>query len=302
MDQLARRSLAGFFYLSSSTDTSMRTYTTMPSKPTGICPYFDKIQFWVRNPLDFNTLTKLERACGRGGIHIENRPARFNNRQRQYRQRIELRQPSDQALRWLARRSDVLVNRAEITLDLIFNSRAAKEEAWDFLHQHLVRRWHGKSQEIRVFRSPPRNDDPGTGETRYDAGGQVRNRLVLYAEDHSRLTGELNCVHIESRVSSPRAIHAAGIESGQDLPEFDHRAFWKKRLLLYAVDRRRLGLLIRNRQMGTKRRSVGWMDSRAGEVYFHSYDTVQELIDKLRSLCRIRLALKRIPNDSFLPE
>jgi hypothetical protein len=44
------------------------------------------------------------------------------------------------------------------------------------------------------------------------------------------------------------------------------------------------------------------MDGRAGEVYARSYDTVQELIDDLKSSCRIRLALKRIPNDSLLPE
>jgi hypothetical protein len=41
-------------------------------------------------------------------------------------------------LRWLARHNDVLINRAEITLDLIFKSRAAKEETLDCLHQQLV--------------------------------------------------------------------------------------------------------------------------------------------------------------------
>jgi hypothetical protein len=44
------------------------------------------------------------------------------------------------------------------------------------------------------------------------------------------------------------------------------------------------------------------MDSKTGEVYARSYDTVQELIDEVKSLCRIDLALKRIPNDSLLPE
>jgi len=285
----------------------MRTDLILP-EPTGKCAYFDKIQFWVCNPLNRNVLAALERACGPGGIHIDNRPARFNNRHRRYRQRIELRQPSRRALVWLARRNDVLINRAEITLDLTFENRGDAEKARDYFHQHLVRRWHGKNQEIRVFRSARSDYNPGAGETRYDAGGQARNRLVIYAEDHSRITGELNCVHIEWRVRSPRAILAAGINSGRDLLEFDHRVFWQKRLLLYTVDWRHLGLLIRNRRMGTKRRSsrncrtdAHLMDGRAGQVYARSYDTVQKLIDDLKSSCRIRLALKQIPNDSLLP-
>jgi hypothetical protein len=51
---------------------------------------------------------------------------RFNAR---FRHRVELRQPSERALRWLAKRNDALINRAEITLDLIFKYRADAEEA-----------------------------------------------------------------------------------------------------------------------------------------------------------------------------
>jgi hypothetical protein len=283
----------------------MRTRLALP-QPIGIYAYFDKIQFWVRKPLNPGALTWLGQQCGKGGLFVGNGPAPFSAR---FRHRIELRQPSPAALRWLARHNDALINRAEITLDLTFKYRANVDEAWDFVHQHWVRRWHRKSQEIRAFRSPPRGDDPGTGETRYDAGGQAPNRLVLYAENHTRITGELNCLHLEWRLNGLRAVRAVGINSGQDLPEFDHRAFWQRRLLFYTVDRRHLGLQIRNRRMGTRRRSSRtyrsgghWMDSKTGEVYARSYDTVQELIDELKSLCRIDLALKRIPNNTLLPE
>jgi hypothetical protein len=286
----------------------MRSHLALPA-PIGVYAYIDKIQFWVRRPLGLNTLALLEEACGRGGVYFKNGPARFNNRRQQYWQRVELRQPSQRALHWLARRNDVLINRVEITLDLVFEYRGNVEEAWDFFHQHLVRRWHGRSQEIRVVRSAPRDDEPGAWGTRYDAGRRAPNRLVLYADDHTRITGELNCLHVEWRLTGLKAVRAAGINSGKDMPEFDHRAFWQRRLLFYSVDRRRLGLQIRNRRMGTRRRSsktcrssAHWMDGRAGEVYARSFDTVQELIDELKSLCRIDLALKRIPNDLLLPE
>ena len=173
--------------------------------------------------------------------------------------------------------------------------------------------WYGAGMEkvrrFRAFRSRPHADDAGTGESRYDAGGWAPNLLVFYAEGHTRVTGELHCLHVEWRLNRLRAVRAAGIESGQDLPEFNHRAFWQKRLLLYAVDRRRLGRLLRNRSMGTKRRSsrtyrssAHWMDSRTGEVSARSYDTVQELIDKTKSLCRIHRALVPISNVLLLPK
>jgi hypothetical protein len=283
----------------------MRTYISLP-KPIGKHSYFDKIQIWMREPLNQSTILRLGEQCGQGGLFVVCRPARFDSG---LRQRVELRQPSGWALRWLAQRNDVLINRAEIALDLVFKYRADAEEAWDFFHQHLARRWHRKGQEIRIFRSSPPDDHPGTRETRYDAGGWAPNGLVLYADDHSRITGELNCVHIEWRVRTLRAMRATGIESGQDLPEFNHRAFWQKRLLFCTVDRRRLGLQIRNHLMGTRRRSsknhrssAHRLDSRTGEVYARSYDTVQELIDKLRSSCRVDRALVRISNETLLPE
>jgi hypothetical protein len=281
----------------------MRTYLTLP-KPIGIYPYFDKIQFWVREPLNPETVERLRKQCGSLYDTIE--PARFNP---QFRHRIELRQPSKQALRWLARRDDALINRVEIALDLIFKFRADVEEALDFLHQHLVRRWHGKNQEIQVFRLPPRGDDAGSLETRYDAGDWAPNALVLYRQDHSRVTGELNCLHIEWRVKSVRAMRAAGIESCQDLLQFDHRGFWKKRLLLYKVDRNHLGLLISNRRRGTKRRlsrtyrtNAHLMDGEAGEFFARAYDTVQELIDRFKPSIGIHRAMIEISNESLLPE
>ena len=78
----------------------------LPAKPIEICAYFDKIQFWVCKPLDSRALALLKRACGQGGMHRENRPARFGGG---YRQRIELRQPTKKALQWLAKRNDAFI-------------------------------------------------------------------------------------------------------------------------------------------------------------------------------------------------
>jgi hypothetical protein len=291
--------------------------TALPKKPTAIYAYFDKIQFWALNPLERKTLAWLRQQCGRGGLHVDNRPARFSTR---YRQRIELRQPSDGALSWLAQRDDALVNRVEIAVDYIFPDRVAKDDAFEHLHRHLVRRWHGKNQKIKVVcgrrGETGRNtsaaelvNDIGDGETRYDAG-RAPNKLVFYRNQYSRITGELICLHLEWHLNGLKPVQAAGIESGQDLLEFNHRQFWQKRLLLFDVDRRRLGRLIRNRITGKRSRASeikqtgGFkinIDGRTGEVHTRAYDTVQELIDRFKASNQIHRALVPISSEGLLP-
>jgi hypothetical protein len=282
-----------------------------PMKPAAIYAYFDKVQFWVREPIDRQTLAELRTQCGRGGIFAKKRPARFDGR---YRQRVELRQPTTPAFSWLAQREDALINRAEITLDLVFNYRAARDENWEFLHQHLVRRWHGKKQEIRIFRTEPQTpsvgDGDGIGGTRYDAGRSAPNLIALYGDEHSRITGELNCLHLEWRLNRLKAVRRAGIETGRDLLEFDHRQFWQERLLLFTADKERLGRLIRNQLNGRKSRmsrieQVGNykinIDKRTGDVHIRSRDTIQELIDQLGPTYRIHRALVPISSEVLLP-
>jgi hypothetical protein len=88
-------------------------------------------------------------------LYVENKPAPFGQN---YRQRIELKQPSLEALQWLAERDDVFVNRIEITLDFIFDSLAARDDAQEFLHFHLIRRWHSKKQQVRLYRGSEERD------------------------------------------------------------------------------------------------------------------------------------------------
>ena len=57
-----------------------------------------------------------------------------------------------------------------------------------------------------------------------------------------------------ARANLVRALRRLGIESVVDLDKFDHRRFWADRLRLVHISPERLGLIIRNRQDGTKSR------------------------------------------------
>ena len=281
---------------------------------TGVYSYFDKVQFWVHQPLNPATLAALKEQCGRGGIHADNNPARFDFR---YRQRIELKQPSEDALRWLAGHDDALINRLEIAIDYVFENQTRKDVAFEFLHRHIVRRWHGRNQAIKLVsgkrenkRQPRVVDEIQDGETRYDAY-RAPNKIVIYRNKHSRITGELHCLHLEWHLNLLKTVRGVGILSGQDLVEYDHRAFWEKRLLLRGVDPERLGRLIRNRRSGTKSRDpkikmVGRhrynIDRMTGTVAVRLCSTVQQLIDRVGKECRIERALIPISNEELLPD
>jgi hypothetical protein len=111
------------------------------------------------------------------------------------------------------------------------------------------------------------------------------------------------------------SVRRAGIHSGWDLLEFDHRKFWRKRLLLYDVDRERLGRLLRNQTSGRRSKTAEmevWRnksfkyvvnpDARLGDIYVRSYDTIQELVDSLKSSHRIHQALIPISSAFLLPD
>lgn len=95
--------------------------------PCAAYPYFDKIQVWLPVPLDQRTLDELKAQYGLGGLYQETGPARFDPA---FRQRLELRQPSVDALTWAAGRNDILLNRAEIAVDYIFSKEAQQKAAF----------------------------------------------------------------------------------------------------------------------------------------------------------------------------
>jgi hypothetical protein len=137
------------------------------------------------------------------------------------------------------------------------------------------------------------------------------NSIVFYQPGFSRITGELNVLHLEWRLNRLRSVRNAGIESGRDLLAFDHRQFWEKKLLLYDIEPERLGRLLRNRSTGrrSRRSAIGNyghggqfnLDGRTGHVLINSVGSVQELIDRYGSWLRLHRVLSRMVTESLLP-
>jgi hypothetical protein len=263
-----------------------------PVNPSSVVPYFDCIVLWLRRPVDATTLRKLAKRCAH--LEHEERPGRWD---RSFHQRLDFKQPNDDALRWIATRSDGIVNYVEVALDLAFPTAPDQLANRDYLDRHLVRRWHRRSQGIR-WEGDDRYDDE---LTRYDAPPAARNKIALYAQDYSRITGELNCLHLEWRLVGLEATRATGLSEPRRYRNFDHRSFWRSRLRLYAVEPGRLGRLFNNRKAGTRRHSITFEDERLGARLLSQYgDTAQDMLDWLGSH-RISHVLTPLDTEPYLP-
>lgn len=271
---------------------------TFRVKPTAVTPYFDKVQFWLKRPLDHATKAELGRLVG--GLYVSRRrAARFDS---SFIQRIELKQPSEEALRWVASRDDAYINRAEITLDYCFNNGAERDDAFDHLDRHLVRGWHGRRQLIKKFNSDNGRLRKG-GQTRYDAGRSAPNLIAFYKEGFSRITGELNCLHFEWRANGGKALRSAGISSPSDLVGFDYRRFWLPRLKLFEVEPIKLGRLLRKNGWRSRPaiESRVKLERRLGSIVINGSSTIQELVDQYR-VYPVRRILKPISTRDWLPK
>ena len=110
----------------------------MPTKPLATYPFFDKIQFWVHEPIDKNTIAQLRKQCGKEAFPRPGTcPVQFLL---STAHRIKAAYPKCVGLagRPERRMDKSRRNRA----GLMFNCQVDREEAWEFLHRHLVRRWH----------------------------------------------------------------------------------------------------------------------------------------------------------------
>jgi len=272
-----------------------------PAEPTAVFPYFDNIQFWRREPLDREIRRWLHSECRRF-YRDADKPARFDCR---LRERIQLKGLSPDGLLWLASEQDAFINRTEIAIDIHFNDARARDDTFEFLIRHLVRRHHRRNQEIRYYREedgkPWREHRICRAETRYDGPRWAPHLTIIYKQESCRITGEVApLLHVEWRANGIKAVRSLGIHSAADLSNFNHTSFWVHRLLLLDISPERLGRLIRNQRDGTKSRASTPADRRVGNLLLKRYETIQQLLDQYGS--PIRRISERIPNDLWLPE
>jgi hypothetical protein len=262
--------------------------------------YIDAARVWLRNPLSDSDLAWLRERAGGRKMHVQERPARINFN---FVQRITLLQPMREALEWLSRRNDVLLNFAELSLDWVFASKGDRIAAFRATACTLVKQHH-RAQGIRFV-------GEGDNVTLYTGPRTAPNVIVVYADRPSKATGD-PCLHLEWRAKGAAALRSAGIHAIRDLLDFDHRQFWRDRLILCELNRRGLGRRYNNWTRKSRRRGP-WViryaggfsydvDLRAGSIIARACGTTQGVIDHCGKHFNVRPCLTRITDiDHLLP-
>jgi hypothetical protein len=264
--------------------------------------YIDNVQVWLMEPLGPRQRRWLQNRCD---CFVDDQPARFDPR---YRQRVQIRQPPETVLEWIAQQPHAYVNRLELALDLVFATEQEKEEAETFVRKHLVKNHRG-NQEIQL---------QGGTTTMYLASPGAANNIVTYGGRECRITGEINCLHIEWRKRGGAALRQEGI-TVKNLNDIDHRDFWQRKLLLYAINPSKLGREYRKVYEGRRHRrrdqlithgSLNYnVEKRMGQTIIKAIgvekgiEGTQAVIDAHRGKkLNVRKSLERIEVKHLLPK
>ena len=236
----------------------------------GVYAYVDVVGVWHKRPLSQRELCWLasESKPLLKPPFLVRRPARFDPAYVVY---TRLRQPSNLCLQWLIKR-DVLINYVELARDLIYADDNEPEVVGQLFNSSLVQLWHGDKRHTVIF------VDGANGSTGIQAG--IGLSFTWYTTKPSKITGEVNCFHLEARLCGSKTIRKHGIIQPSDLLTFDHDKFWRemwaKRLALVEIDRAKLGRYQDNCVNGTKRRTLTYEDYRRGCLLYRIYGQAGE--------------------------
>jgi hypothetical protein len=231
--------------------------------------YVDVVGIWHKRPLSTQRLRWLNSQCGRPLIappFLVRKPARFDPSYVMY---TRLLQPSKAVHEWLADLDDIKMTYSELARDHNYDDDDQPETMGRLCNSSLVQRWHG-NRRTRIFIEGA-NGSTGTGRGL---------SFTWYTTQPSKITGELNCFHLEAKLCGSRALRRHGIYHPRDLLTFDHDEFWQevwsKRLTFATLNRAGLGRYVDNCAKGTKRRTATQEDFTRGCLLYRIFGQAGE--------------------------
>jgi hypothetical protein len=259
------------------------TITTRPPKrntisanihPIACYAYTDWFQVWLTKPLSARQMAWLKSQC-REGVHCWEPPPHLRW-DPLYRVRLQLKQPSREAIQFIAAIDGALVNFLEVALDWIFATAKARDLAYQFVAVHS-------------YKKHLRRDPLFDHETRYSDKKGAATNLTTYPDRPCKLTGELYCVHNELRITGSPAMRRHGLS----LLKLNLPALWHAFAFLYDPDLSHLGRMVANitrrrRKLTSRRipklsRSGRNVDELIGRMAFHYFGgTVQTVVNFYR--------------------
>lgn len=178
---------------------------------------------WLINPLDERQRATLQSQCG-GKLSVANRAARFNP---ECCQRLTLRQPSREALEFLAKRNDVHLNYVEASLEWIFDSEDDLTDVFLFVLEHsLVKNQRGQLSKACLGKKAP---------TIYSGKRGAPIVAAHYPSKRSKITKDPHTLKSERRLSGARSLKREHFGTASAIQGHDQLAYWLKHYKFYRI-------------------------------------------------------------------
>lgn len=146
--------------------------------------------------------------------------------------RLIVQHPNIEAVRvlndWQHKHRGVLC-RLDVAYDLSPHPHVTRSALTQWINQHVLLRWRRRGDMLDVE------------TTLYWIQQKARKRrssrdIAFYSDRPSKLTGELDCIHLELRLQNASAIKREGIERAIDLIDLDPQALFAKHIRLVSFD------------------------------------------------------------------
>ncbi len=291
------------------------TIGSIRGKIVDILPYIDRMVIWYASSPTFD-LEKLKSLCtdikeNKVGFmrykDIKTGKLRFNHL---WKYKLELIQPTKDAIRYLSRKSvgRYMINYVELALDFTAKKQEDVGEIRRFFDSHWVKKWHGKQQIKRKggeYSDPyPKWCDIGTA---YYCERKSPLNYIIYSDRPSKVNTK-PCCHLEIRLRSHAAVKRARLVIYEIFLERSFfRQFWKKHLQLYQtkdmeyIKKMSAKTLLKKEPDRTPRERKMLLRIWINILYIGGAIKAQNFFDRGKWFDARRRFLVKLPNDAFLP-
>lgn len=213
----------------------MPTVSIIRDRPSAIKPhatycYIDTIELWFRYPpTEYAKVRKMQ--DGRAILEPCRDDAGFT-----WGYRMIVHQPKRSTISMLdhlQQKYKAPICRLDVAADFILGSDQERQTVRAWLERNVLLRWRPAG--------PMFDEGDTTGWVEYRdrkrLGKKRANRdLELYADKECKLTGEVDCVHLELRFLTSAAVRAAGYGRATSVPKLNPRRLFRKHVKLVNFD------------------------------------------------------------------
>ena len=244
------------------------------------CPFLDTVAVCLPRHLTGEEQAEIRTSCREMAYHPKESRVRkqqiwfeMTGQKIRYKVVITLQQPTNETFHALNRMIEgdarPIPNRVHFAIDYPTEDRAKAEQLHFVILHYFYKPWHREEHGVRRFRRPE-------GHTDYMGLQECRSVWTIYSGRPSKISGGPAC-HIEWRFQGVDALREPSLHIAtlEDLIDYDHYSFWKRRMRMCKFDMARLGKKLSGRRNRAPARNLSYagvnVDERRAQLALRQY-------------------------------